>query len=213
MNLNNKLYYYLFLLFSLLSSCQEPISDIASVYRYINDPDNGLVAQKEVNGYILKAQFIPSELLTYREYKENNQINWDSVNVNFKNQITILLSIDTKDGFDVMTSNIPDYQAFKGRVFEMNFENEKYAKLLLGQNEYFPKINSLEPVYEAKGGREIIFVYAPDSVNDKIFFDSKNISFEYDDRQFNTGVNKFTFSRSDIDQFTDLNIKHIVLAK
>jgi hypothetical protein len=52
----------------------------------------------------------------------------------------------------------------------------------------------------------IIFVFAPESRGESEFYSSEKIEFVFDDYLFDTGSNYFVFSRSDINNFFQLNI-------
>src|SRR5687767_5887409 len=90
---------FLVLLLLSLSACNKSFDTIKSIYAWINDPDNGLVKTKTVEGILLTIKYLPPELLALKETKDDkgNRAMYDSLLNEYKKSYTFLLSIASKE--------------------------------------------------------------------------------------------------------------------
>src|SRR4051812_46545175 len=89
----------LFILACLAIACQSEINDMTSLYKWINNPENGLVKTKQVDGIKLTVKYLPAEFLALKETKEEkgNRKCYDSLLNFYKKSHTFLLSIASKE--------------------------------------------------------------------------------------------------------------------
>lgn len=207
---------YIIVLFAavLLSACaNERITDMDSFYGYLNNPDHDLCIIKEANGVQLKAKYLPPEYLAYKDYMNEGRIhNLDSIIEFYSHQVTIMLSIDpvSTENNDIMTKDIGGYKNFKERLYSLNFDIEQNVELKTDDNNYKPVLSSFERMYGLKPGRDILFVFSPESKTDKALFDGKTLVFEFDDRNFGTGISRFKFKRKAINKLNAFNLKQVL---
>jgi hypothetical protein len=171
---------------------------------WLNDSENGLTMDKKAGGIIIKVKHLPSNYLAYQDLLHQSQVNKDIVDSlinNYDKSLTFLLNIgvdgNTKKG-DVMYHDVKNYEEYKKKLYNMNFDIEKNISLTINEKEYFPVLAHLENVYGLTESRNIMVVFVPETENEQSFYDAKEIAFTYDDELFNTGISHFVFKRKNI---------------
>lgn len=200
--------------FIALHGCQESIKTIDHVddlYRWINNPKNGLVKTKSISGIKLSVKYLPAELLACREFKDENNViasQKDSVLALYKNNLTFLLTIASDERkapeTNVMYRGIRNYEELTERAVRMNFSMQDYITLKINEKEYKPILSTMENVYELSKERSIYLVFAPDK-DDKNFEKVEKLDFVFSDEMFNTGINHFIFQKKNIDAIPRLS--------
>lgn len=204
----------LILISAALFSCEnKKIKDKASFYKYLDDPENGLCISKQVNQVQLKAKYLPAEYLAYKDFENHNQsVDLDSIIESYSHQVTIMLSIgpSQEEGKDIMIKGIYGYKDFKERLYSLNFEIEAHIKLKTFEETYRPVLSSFERLYGLKTGRDILFVFTPEVKTEEALFTDETLVFEYDDKDFGTGLTHFKFKRKDIDLLNSYDLKKLI---
>lgn len=71
----------------LLGGCKQQVRTEAEFFKWINNPENGLIKSKVINDLQLTVKFIPTEYLAYKEAKSlniSNQKSIDSLLMNYQ---------------------------------------------------------------------------------------------------------------------------------
>ena len=191
----------------LLNACgQTTISSYDDYLQWLNDVENGLVVNKEVNGITLKVKHLPAHYLAYQDLSNKPFIKKevaDSIINKYSKSLTFLVTIGVdgqiKKG-DVMYQGVRDYEAYKERLYAMNFDIEEDISITMDGLTYQPVLSHLENGYGLTDSRNIMVVFVPHTKEEAVFYASQDIQFTYDDEIFNTGINHFQFNRSDINR-------------
>ncbi|HEY0978828.1 MAG TPA: hypothetical protein VGE21_15250 [Flavobacteriales bacterium] len=180
--------------------------DIASLERYSNDPENGLVRKRTVNGITTSIRILPSELCALREFRMNGDScanGLETLLAQHRGQVSMTLTF-SPDGVrskgDIMYSGVADRTAFINRALAMNFDWQERVELRCGDVSYHPVLSTLENTYGLTEGRNIVLVFAPASLSDTALFASPELDLVLHDDHFGTGTQHFKFDRSDIEK-------------
>ncbi len=203
-----RLVFFVFLFVS-MSACSffNKEKDPAEYFAWLNDPDNGLIKQKRINGLLLTVKYLPADLLAYQDCKNNKSYTpaqKDSLIKSYSNTMTFLLTVapDETDSTsvikDVMYYNLENQEEFQHRAETMNFEMEKYVELKTSDSLiYSPVLTNMENTYSLTNGRNITCVFAP-MKNKEEFKKVKEFDFVWDDAIFQSGLNHFVFDNNSI---------------
>lgn len=198
---------YFFLALFAISACtrQAQVNSLSEYLKWINEPQNGLVKTKYVNGIEIKIKYLPSEYLAYKELCEEqifSQRQKDSVMNLYEHSISFVLSLgpdERKDrGPDIMYHSLTTYKEYSQRVYDMNFFMSEYITLKAGKKEFRPVLSQMENIYGLESKRNIILVFVPNEKGDNSLKESEALEFKYEDQQFQLGTNYFIFKRKDI---------------
>ena len=197
--------YILILLLSIIAlACDSDPKDLKSFYKRINDPGNGLVKSRDVEGIKISVKYLPAEFLALKESSEGGMKgSYDSLYTLYKRNHTFLLSVsytDEKDINDPMYKDLRDYPEYKARAQAMNFDMNEYVSIKTSSNEYRPVLTSMENTYSLKGQRNVYLVFADESLKNELQTDNE-LDFVFDDVFFQTGVNHFVFEQNDLMRF------------
>lgn len=199
-------YAFCLIVFAVLISCAgNRIYSIADYLKWLNEPSNGLVKIRSVNGIEIKMKYLPAE---YQAWKEiSNEPGYsvsqrDSILNLYRNSLSFLFSIgpDEKNGVegDIMFNSVENYSQYKERVYDMNFFFGEKITLKAGEKEYKPVLTSMENIYGIGPSRNIILVFVPAEKEDNNMKESDQLQLEYEDDTYALGTNRFVFSRKDI---------------
>jgi hypothetical protein len=194
-------------------SCRSEIRDMKSLYKWINDPENGLVKAKDVEGIKLTVKYLPAEFLALKETKEEggNDNFYDSLLNFYKKSHTFLLSIASKENEntnDPMYKDLQGYTDYKQRALEMNFDMNEYVSIKTASKEYRPVLFSMENSYGLKGQRNIYLVFTDDAPTNQLMKEQE-LDFIFEDEIFQTGTNHFVFSQRDFNSIPEINFNTI----
>ncbi len=193
----------------LLSGCEKRFDNLKSIYQWINDPGNGLVKTKNVEGIKLTVKYLPAEFLALKEAKEESVYNaktYDSLFNLYKSSHTFLLSIasvENENSNDPMYKDLEDFPEYKKRAKTMNFDMQSYLTLRTSTEEFKPTLAIMENTYSLKGQRNIYVVFTDQSPKDEMKEDA--FDFVFNDEIFQTGQNHFIFEKSDITGMPAIN--------
>lgn len=187
----------------------EYLDNVEVYLRWLNNPQNGLVRSKTVNGFSLTVKYLPPDYLACRELadgKEYSAAYKDSIRSIYNQGMSFLLRIapdEESHSSDIMFWNARNYQEYKERFLNLNFTISEYIALKTDRGKYNPVLSNLENVYGLTPGRNLQFVFVdeqhPNGLKEAAFFD-----FIFTDEIFDTGINHFVFSREDINNIPKL---------
>lgn len=197
---------YFLMLVILFSSCKkQQVNSVADYSKWINDPDNGLIITRKVNGLELSVKYLPSEYLQYKDLQRDgkmHQTETKEVKNDYKNTLTFLITVgpDEEKGNknDIMFNEISNYKEYTERLLSMNFEMDNNIVLKAGDIELKPVLSALENTYGLSKSRSIVIAFAPTDTQRKQLESSDEIDFTYSDELFDMGTMHFNFSGKDI---------------
>ncbi len=193
-----------------LTSCSgKKINSISDFERFINDPQNGFVHTKTINGYMLQLKLIPSELLAWKEFANDQNNDFEALKNDYSNGFNFTLSI-SPDGenrkHDLILSDVKTYEEYREKFTDLAFHLKDHLSLKLGNYQLAPRIAMMEPVYQLKPGRDFNIVFAAadeKELNAIQALDVLDIVFE--DDFFDTGTSHFIFKKEKIKNIPPIN--------
>ncbi|MBI4646902.1 MAG: hypothetical protein HY738_10000 [Bacteroidia bacterium] len=200
-------------IFVIITSCSDKtqLNTFQEYAEYLNDPENGLIKIKTVNGYELKVHYLPPAYSAYLELSQDSVITKkeaDSVLKDYLDGLTFMLSIgpDKNRGYsgNIMYNGITKYEEYKERLINLSFSIENFVTLKTGNEIYSPVLSSFDFEYGLKENKNILFVFLPIN-NNNSFHTSDNLDFVFEDFVFDTGMNHFVFNRKDINSLPEFN--------
>jgi hypothetical protein len=196
----------LFLAASLiLAACgKEGPKDLTEYYRWVNDPEHGLIRHHEVNGITLTMKYMPPSYLAHQYVAATpgiTQAQKDSVMQSYRNSLCFLLTIGVGDSTgDIMTRGIGSYEEFSQRAMRLNFEMQNYVTLRAGEKDYRPALAIMENTYGMTPKRDVVLVFADDAS----LRAADTLDVRFNDTIFETGISHYEFLRKDMAEVQDL---------
>jgi hypothetical protein len=195
----------------LLASCSKKKVSTEEYLKYINQPENGLITTKKVNGFVLSLKYLPPEYLTAKELADlttkKNQVVKDSLLKYNRQYKTFLLTFspDEEKGNhnDVMLDGVKNYEEFSQKVEQMNFGMGEYIHLKTDKGTYAPVLTNLENTYGLSKARSLTLVFTPQK-NAEEFKGLKEWDIVYEDDLFGAGILHFVITQADIEKLPEL---------
>src|SRR4051812_31128095 len=104
----------------LVGACKPHIRTETEFYRWINDPENGLVQSKKANDLTITVKYLPAAFLAYKELKNTpgaGKREMDSLLNYYQHSRTFLMTIKpsttTEASGDVIYLGIGNYQEYQ----------------------------------------------------------------------------------------------------
>ena len=196
-----------------LVSCKKNICfhSEEEMVEWLNNPSNGFVKQKAINGFVISVKYLPSWYLAYREIKNSDNMkpdSYDSLVTYYNRSMSFSLGIspDTtlKNTGDVMLFGVKNLNDYTSKFNDLNFNLESYIELKKGKNSTYPILWNLENTYGLTNYRTINLVFNKDSSI------AKTTEFIFKDMFFDTGVSTYEFETSLIDIVPTIEIAKII---
>jgi hypothetical protein len=92
-----------------------------------------------------------------------------------------------------MYRGVGNYQAYKRRVMDLNFNLDRYVRLRDGEKEVKPLLHTLENTYGATEGRSLYLVFENAAAG------GSTLDFVFSDEILGTGISHFRFRKSDLE--------------
>jgi len=189
-----------------ICGCSHSIKNGSEYLKWLNNPSNGIVKVRHVEGFDVRVKFLPAEYLLYQEISRSDAhysaTQKDSLLNMFKHSLTFIMTIgpDTNDNnhSDVMYYGVKTYKDYVNKDIIMNFDFKQYITLSAGGRKYAPVLSAMENSYELGLSRNIIFAFVPNNKTDYALFESSQLDFTYDDELFDIGINHFVFQQRDL---------------
>ena len=193
----------------LTNSCNQGFQSATDMFQWINDPDNGLVKTKTINGIEIELKFLPPEFLTYREVKRLNNYSEeyvDSLLNYYRNSYSFLLKIgpdEKNQDQDIMLKGVTSIEEFNIRAQKLNFEIGEYVSLTADNIEYEPVLSNMENVYGMHSHRNIYLVFSPND-NNMSLLEAKKLDIRFNDELFETGISHFVYIKKNINNIPEV---------
>jgi hypothetical protein len=191
-----------------LAGCRPQVTSKAELYRWVHQPDHGLVQTRRANGLRLTAKYLPPQLLALQDWERMDRPgkkSWDSLLTAYAHTPSFLLTIEPDDDAqdDILFRGVDSYGAYKERAMDLNFRADQFVHLQIGSHPLPPVLHTLENTYSSRPGRSLYVVFAADPALTAAGPDAWDLVLS--DAWFGTGINHFGFSRdrlSDIPEIT-----------
>lgn len=190
-------------MFFLLTSCnKKKVNTVGEYSKWINDPQNGLVLKRNINGLKITVKYLPADYLVYKDGEQLETLKEGSQSKSYENAITFLMNIapdeDEKNDKDIMFRNISSYKEYSERLLSMNFEIDKSIELKAGSVKLKPALCVFENTYGLSNSRTLVVAFAPTKAEKSVIENVSEIDFIYDDELFQLGCMHFNFDQKNI---------------
>lgn len=193
---------------AILSSCGKTFDTEQSVYKWLDDKENGLYKSKDHSGIRFDLKVLPNEFMIYQEVEGEayTSSTIDSLKMTKKDELfcLLLIDIDKKQLDNPLFKGVSKYKDYKQRIYELNFNFNEYFSLIIGGNKISPKIWNFEDLYTLGNKRKVIIGFSEEEMND-LLLDNSSLRFVFEDEIFNTGTNYFKFKTKAIKDLPEVN--------
>jgi hypothetical protein len=186
-------------------------------YAWINKAENGLVKERYVNHTHFKVNLLPSDLLLLRALKtlpSAEQADLDSISRDLQHSTTFVITIgpdqrEQEGRRDIVFSGVASYEEYRDKLMRLNFEMEEMILLKVGNEQLKPALTNFENVYGLTDHRKVNLVFVAKNEEQGKQIRQGDLELLFDDRIFNTGINRFVFRRADIEEVPNINLPQI----
>jgi len=188
-----------------LSGCRSKPSelDADAFQKWVFDRDNGLTMEKGINRVTVAAQLLPKEYLAYREWKQSQTSNYDSLLKPYACGLSFQVSLQAeksdKEYGNLMYYNIANQEEYMSRTRFLSFGAEHFIFIEDGSVRLSPVLTSFEG-YDPLSNKvsfQVVFM-VPEYNCGKPKSDFKNLTLRFEDPYWNLGNVNFEFAREDI---------------
>lgn len=187
---------FLFLGFALLQGCRPDGLSAEDYMKYVDDPSNGLIREKEVGDFIIGLQYRPAEYETIMQTGLNN-LTQSAFDENLKEEKKLqffVLRIGSADKkTDVLAQGITDQQEYYKRIEYLNAGIDKDIYLVDGTDTLSCVLHHFERTFHLAHFNTIMLAFEnphPDHIEDKTLV--------FDDKVFGIGRMKLTIDKKNI---------------
>ncbi len=186
-----------------LSSCNKTLKSELDYLKWLEDTSNGLVIQKEINGFHLKMKYLPTEWLAYQDYKQLKRIGatsrkQDLINL-YDSSYVFLFTISNDQDKDIMYYKVQTIEDLKTNVLDMNFNLQDYIWISINGQEIFPTLLHMEGTSEIKNSKTFYIVFS-NSQDTSDLFNISAIDIVFKDVFFNTGITHYKFQKDNLNE-------------
>lgn len=187
----------------LFSQCNESVLSVKDYVAYMNNPKNGLVIQKEVDGVMFKLSYITPELMALNELKKVNisAKEWDEKLAEYKGMMYANLSISAVTDDHVYTTLGREGLSEDEIDFNYNLNAESDFMLLRNADTVKCVLYSFSKTYGLAKTIDLALGFdatSEDNSGDKVV--------EYNAEFLNRGLLKFRFKQSDLANIPSVKI-------
>lgn len=202
----SNLVYIISLASLMLCGCQQRIKNSTIFFEWLNDPQNGLVKSKKVDGMEITVKYLPPEYLALKELRGKYEADKaKKLKVQYEKSLTFLLTFKPtdKNEVDIMFRGIRDKQGYDQRLMSLSFEMEKYISLKIKQTSYPPLLSTLEQTYGTTKHRSVYLVFGGENLD--IIKKDNLWDIVFEDNIFETGIHHFQFNRDNLLNLPELS--------
>ncbi len=189
-----------------LFGCQQKINSPTEFFEWLNNPKNGLIQSKKVDGMEITVKYLPPEYLSMKELKGKYEADKASkLKAQYEKSLAFLITfkpIDKQDG-DIMFRNIRDKQDYDQRLMSLSFGMEKYISIKIKGTNYPPILSTLEQTYSTTKHRSVYLVFGGENLGN--IKKEKEWDIVFEDTIFETGIHHFEFNRDNLLNLPKLN--------
>ncbi|MDJ1501170.1 hypothetical protein [Xanthocytophaga agilis] len=196
-------YTFLAIALSIMTGCKNNAVSEMEFKAYINNPENGLIQKKEIEGTQVSLTFIPGEIFLQQELQ--NHSDWSSIAVDsirtiYANRLCFALDL-SKDNREIEASFINNRNAYNQVLQYLNREIGEQIKLIM-PSDTLPVTGSVYPrMFNTTNHSRIILIF--DTRKVKLDEDFK---IEITDSQLGLGVVSFPFKMDNLKAIPSLKL-------
>ncbi len=197
--------FFVLILLNLLVGCKGKVATVNDLKSWINNPKQGLVASKSVNGVKVNIHYLPPQYNALKEMESTGltgKASYDSLLLQQQKVATFLMVLapdeDKGTKGDIMYKDIQNFKQYVERSLTLNFDLENQIELKTDKGEYKASLSSLENTYSLTNDRKINFVFTPTTKEDELTL-AKEYDFIYNDESFGLGTLHFYFNKKEIE--------------
>jgi hypothetical protein len=186
-------------------SCTKSSLKETDYFKYINNPENGLVKSREINGFRLQMKYYSPDLQALQEIGHADSVlsdeKKDSLVAGYKNGLAFLFSIlelNPQPGKDVVQYGVFSEREFKERFNRLHFNINEHFWISNGKETVPPGLSILESTFELSGPKTFYLVFEDTGKEEEI-------DVVFNDVFFDTGISHFIFKRRDIRNLPNLS--------
>jgi hypothetical protein len=178
----------------LLFGCQKTIKTPDEFFVWLNNPNNGLLKTKVVDGLEFTLKYLPPEYLALKELRgkystKEAQVLKERYEKNFSFLLTIK-PVD-KEEKNIMLRGVSDETEYLERLNNLQFRTKDYLRLKVASKEIPPILSTFENMHGATKHHNIYMVFGGE--NAKELKTIKDWDIVFDDELFGTGIHHFQY--------------------
>ena len=168
--------------------------------KYVESEKNNIKNTKQIEDLSFSLQYCPTEYLLLKEYKTNNLSEKliDQRKKDNDSMVFFKLRISAKNNNDILNYQISSNDDYYQRIQYLSYGFEEDIALLNGKDTIFPALFHFERTYGVVPFADFMLAF-----NTKIK-EPENFQVILDDKVFNTGLLKFSYSNKDIQDIPKL---------
>ena len=198
------------LLIGLIASCTtngNRILGISAYQKWLASSENGLQKHKRGKLVDIRASFLPSDMMTYRELAASTGAYsdelFDSVKLHYENTLNFMVALEAREtGENLLWYGLTDYASYQARIHELSFRVENFISLKTLNTTHYPVLSHFEGYNEFSNKLVFHVAFAFDQNGHEPI--GPTIRLTFDDPYWKTGINHFTFKKEDFDNVPKL---------
>ena len=197
--------YLQFLGLLLLYSCQQSsFTSESAFYKWWNNPQNGLVKEREIGNLHIEVKYVPPKFSSFNEMKGDqfSKFQLDSLTNIYSKLRTFTITLEPINDLkehDLLQATSANFQEYRKKVIDLNFNTTDFISLKTGNKTFEPVISRMDNLYDLSPKKKLTVVFASKTIHQDLLSDER-LDFVFNDLLFNTGINHFVFNKEEIDQ-------------
>ena len=199
-----------------LASCGGPSQlSFDEAEPYLLDQMAQQAVRHTANGYEVEMKQLPTEYLAFREAKSGGMVNqaaYDSLQASYGEALYFLMTIKPQEGVregDIMMHDVHDYEQYQERFLDLSFTLRDRVTLEYEGGSLAPVLANTEHGYGLSAHRSIVLAFAPGSDAERQALQNNPVTVVFDDRIFQTGISRFSFNSSTLNDLPPVRIASI----
>ena len=196
-----------------LAACGDPSQlSFGEAEAFLLEKMRAQTSTHAANGYQLEVRPVPSEYLAVREVKTSGtptQSAYDAARESYGDARYFLLTIKPQEGVregDIMMQDVRDYEAYQQRFLELSFSLREHLSLEYEGGSLQPVLSNTEHDYGLSAHRSAMLAFVPRNEEELQALSSGALTLVFDDRIFNTGINRFAFDASNLSNLPPVEV-------
>lgn len=184
----------------LICGCAKNELNSDEYINYVESEKNNIKNSKQIEDLNFSLQYCPTEYLLLKEFKTNNlseKLLAERKKEN-ENMVFFKLRISAKNNSDILNYKISSNDDYYERIQYLSYGFEEDIALLNGKDTLFPALFHFERTYGVVPFADFMLAF-----NAKII-EPEKFQVIIDDKIFDTGLLKFTYSNKDIQNIPKL---------